>query len=48
MICPNCHGNGFLIDGLFFLLHQVEQCGKCRSQGEITSHEDLELKPCDS
>ena len=54
MICPNCHGNGFLMDGLFLLSgivfqeHQVKQCGNCRSQGEITSLEYSESKPCDS
>ena len=34
MICPRCHGNGYLIEQLR-ALRQVRQCETCHSQGEI-------------
>ena len=34
MICPRCHGNGYLIEQLR-ALRQVRQCETCHSHGEI-------------
>ena len=33
MICPKCHGNGYVIEQMR-VLRQVRQCVRCRSQGE--------------
>lgn len=34
MICPTCHGNGYLIKKLR-VLRQVSQCKTCNSRGEV-------------
>lgn len=39
MICPTCHGNGYLIKKLR-VLRQVSQCKTCKSQGEIEESND--------
>ena len=45
MICPVCHGNGFIVTGPKYAEFDdtsVEQCARCDSQGEIQREEDKE------
>ena len=37
MICPDCHGNGFLIENKD-KDRQVHQCKTCNSEGEISTY----------
>jgi len=39
MICPKCHGNGYVIEQMR-VLRQVRQCVRCRSQGETKESKD--------
>ena len=43
MICPTCHGNGYLLeesdDGRVPQIRDVTQCATCSSSGEVRGKE---------